>query len=525
MRKQIRVVQESPKDSYSNFTRGMEYNTHAKETSNPRVQLIKNMEIDSDGKLSVRRPIVPKQINNSHIHSAFSITRINRNFSPQQTFSRIFRAPFTNLTVQYLWLTHDVSNVSEKHLWYINNNGTVEEVLSGESLINNIDFDTDYTFITGSEELLVNLGSEGYAKFTYRANTWSIKKAEEYQPTFNELTNSGPNLYLDNPFFIENIWESSSSNSVVVDSLLPFKVSNITVFNELQGEFNPINFEYDTNPQISDQIYLKPLLQLHQNFIESELTTIFEKDASGGIVFKTLNSGTQIISWEQKLQELADNLQDPTFNETDSNLLSAFPKWSWTVNNDRARPTGTNIQVMPLLFTALGSSSVLKEIDTVLNTIFNTTGFTLDGLFNAINIPVKSRIDLLKVPIGSSDALKYKLELDAGGIVSLNSYKEVNIEPKEVRAGDPTKLASRDHILFSYGPPSINSATPHAFGVLEHDSTADVKGVSITTTASGTITNDLRIHARIGTGNDYYGTPHNGTIFPGTIKIGNGGTN
>lgn len=59
MRQSTRGVQYTPKATYTDFSKGMEYTAHAKDNNNPRAQLIKNMEIDADGKLSVRRPLVP----------------------------------------------------------------------------------------------------------------------------------------------------------------------------------------------------------------------------------------------------------------------------------------------------------------------------------------------------------------------------------------------------------------------------------------------------------------------------------
>lgn len=58
IRKDLRQRAEIRKVTFNNFSKGMEYDNFAKDPSNPRVQLIKNLNVEN-GKLELRKPAVP----------------------------------------------------------------------------------------------------------------------------------------------------------------------------------------------------------------------------------------------------------------------------------------------------------------------------------------------------------------------------------------------------------------------------------------------------------------------------------
>lgn len=58
IRRDLRKRLEAKKVTFNNFSKGMEFDNFAKDPSNPRVQYIKNLELQN-GKLELRKPALP----------------------------------------------------------------------------------------------------------------------------------------------------------------------------------------------------------------------------------------------------------------------------------------------------------------------------------------------------------------------------------------------------------------------------------------------------------------------------------
>lgn len=455
-RQSIRPVVQVPQDVYTNFSKGMEFNTHSKDTSNPRVQMIRNMEIDSDGKLSVRRPLIP------HILNGYNWVNMWVDVKGQ-TLLQVVYAPFRKLDVPFIWILQD--ELGNNYAYYLNTEtNNIVNLEQFSTFWNQLSDDFETVFISGEDRLLFNTTNNGLFELRYDnvAKIFSCSTIEDYTPTFQDLTESGANLYLNNPFFINNIIREGDGDSVGIGGLLPYSPYKREAFDPEHFAFEPSELYYNTSPTRQDQIFLKALLDIPRNFIKAELLAMFTM-VGNNLVWKevTLKDGSKINFGALLRSRLSGGTSYGDWT-SEPILKNLFPRWTWfkVVEGGATTPIKptNNIDIrMPLLASLATDDTakarvldIAKEADVFGNKdlLFDLGTFFYD-LKDGYGYRTENRMDIYTLKPGVEDSIKYKLQIDFDNTKLMDYLQEsilnaTNIQSLILETAGDGKFSGKD---------------------------------------------------------------------------------
>lgn len=253
MRQSTRGVQYTPKATYTDFSKGMEYTAHAKDNNNPRAQLIKNMEIAPDGRLKVRRPLVPVMKNTDG--------RIDKPRLPEGHIKlKTLYTPFRDLAdypfITFMYDPTGISSGKSSNIYIIwcNKNkqgfGQTQYFYDQNKLLDDLYHsnnprEIEGVFIPGIDVLKLNAyNGQLDLSFTNNAPYFVVTRPTVYNASVQDIVDQGINLYGENPLFIPNVITAESNNTIIPQALLPYKASDAiksALTNVDTYEFSPSN--------------------------------------------------------------------------------------------------------------------------------------------------------------------------------------------------------------------------------------------------------------------------------------------
>lgn len=476
MRQSTRGVQYTPKATYTDFSKGMEYTAHAKDNNNPRAQLIKNMEIAPDGRLKVRRPLVPVLRNNG-INSGLSAI-------PEGHIKlKTFYAPFRGLEYPYITFIWNPTT-SSTYMNYIING---QQIAFSTTLMNDLvvtefgaqlglERELEGVFIPGQNILTLN-AFNGILNLSFDSanNSWELTRPEIHTATLQETVDYGINLYGKNPLFIPNVITSEQLDTVSIQAIIPYKLlDSAKALDANNRQPSPENWVYDSQPQGTDQIMLKPNLAVPTTWLSFEINTFLD-------VASTVVAGKTLYSWKWK-SGVEAKLKTGLGKTSGSNPLTGLsPTWVWHskpltegAGASRIQPATGNNMYMPVFFTFMYGGSDMATFETFAKNELSRSGLDLtkveftnsiEQLVSALLVgnTMSWRADLYKIT-NAFDVRLYKLEIDFGAaFVTL-------LEETTFAAGTTTgSIGVKNISVYSEIPSSKN-----VFSDLFSNSAADV---------------------------------------------------
>lgn len=431
-RQQIRVVTQSPQDNYTNFSKGMEFNSHAKDTSNPRVNLIKNLNIDSDGKLSLRNPVVPFFDKNGNYLAPL--------FKKQYEVIQTFFYPGLRNESRFIWLIKELTSgtdiIPNYRFATSKHDSPSTAVLSPVLNISRLGIPTsrlDSTYLAYADAL--------YIKFKHAIVRVKLNSQfgidytilDEYQPESEELVSVGINLFNRNPFDIHDKLVSGATSSI---STFLWYLEN------KKGERVPA-----TSIKETDTLFLRARVEVSAETVSEELRNLGTKAVNDLAIFtpeycSKLKSGTSAGSTELTDLEHYD-------------LLAAnLPVFTWS---RRLATTSSTAQFavikrgfMPLSVLPFNMNESM--FTSQINGIANTSAFS-----KLKSSWVDSLQSFIRVPNGTPEGTEYKLEVSFTDSYK-RSFKYLDMKQRP----DLVKSISIDGIEFSMLGSSSAPANPPA---------------------------------------------------------------
>lgn len=445
-----RVVIDNPQVTYDNFNGGMEYNSHSKNKSSNRVRLIKNMEINSDGKLTSRRPLIPYD---------FNLGKFNNNFNAPFGYElkRVIYAPFNKIDIPFLYVV--TKNKDVKVLYFDNNSKvqTITEITIGSSLLQNLyldDTQDDYTFDTPSDSLLM-LSTTGLLRF--RSNVTdngvtviSVEQEKTHVPSFEELGNLGPNLYKDYPFMIEN--NISASKSLTPELIVPYKI-NTNLGGSMFKPLDQSTIVTEPNPKLTDHIFLKATFDIPEDILLQELKIYFwskkeEATINGAIAGKMKLDWSNFISsndddhLKTRMYEadgtpsltitpitFSTGANTPTKKELKEEYMPNFIWFKGSEANkaDSDNPTAFKTKYMPSLLLSAGSQLEISKISDIGSAIFGGNWvFDTNGFAELSNL--SQRADIVDLHNDLSTDEMFRIKVDWHSNLKLINTEHVEID-------------------------------------------------------------------------------------------------
>lgn len=491
MRQSTRSVQYSPKATYTDFSKGMEYTAHAKDSTNPRAQLIKNMEIDADGKLSVRRPLVPVNFSiqtstegtiPNTIEDYSKDAKLPANHKKLKTvyapyrelnykFFNIIKGPAGTLTVD----SNNPNNKSQVYIRYIDNvtnkwtnfaNPILDDFIWSEAEFPNREI--EYVFQPGVETLMLNTKNRPSELYFTARDGFSIIKPEVHIATASEITNLGINLFSTTPLFISNAVENTNDTSISIEALLPYKATNTSAYTVSRESYivSPANFVYDASPQPTDHIILKPLLTIPRGWLEHEASKFFVLDTS---------TTPMSLKWAAGMEAALQTGLGPTSQNT---LASHSPLWHWrstegnTPSVDLKPATGGAIR-MPVFFTLLYDTDAMDRFFDIV----------LETLKVANNTQVQNNITPLVEKILDGNNISWRGDI----LPVLNTYNDSRIFELSISFPKNEFVTVLQEVPLTYSSPS----TPNTSGIKEFHITRQTDGNKNVFTLSNGPDNDI----------------------------------
>lgn len=446
------------------------------------------MEIESDGKLSVRRPLIPYKTD------GVNFGKVILPHDTTEQYIKVIHAPFAKMQTPFIWLFRKISGegVGSVIARYYNNEDTIMEIKDGSNWLSRIrDQDIfnskqmgNQTVFRASEDALYIQANGGLLKITSSIDgataeiELQLEVVDSYTVDASDLSELGVNLYDDNPFLIKN---NITGLNNLVRGLLPY----VALDNKKDSEeFNGTTYQYATDPKSDDQIVLKALVQASVDVIKNEIKNLF-----------TAN-GDSKYDWESTFKDpkatptstvIFTKGGTSTINKSPWIVLSEFsPEWIWrstNVGGNLEPDTTTNIvyrKVMPIIATFIdqeGGAALLEryrpngstgtlDLDKLrpllkinMTPIPDSMKYDLDTASKPVK-PSKdqqsnwfTRGDILALPVGVSDAKTYRLDLQytTNTIPTKTVYK--SISDSTIPLGKPAAASSEPIPGIMFGNP------------------------------------------------------------------------
>lgn len=320
-RTNIRRIKENPKWALDNFSGGMEYNDHARAKRNNRVKYIKNLELTDDGKLELRKPMVPYLDTNGTISTPL--------FKDDVEIIKTFFYPSLNNNIKFIWLIKEKDG-TYKFVTKTAQGRILDVIVPSTVELNNI---LDYTYLNYADALYIKFKNAIVKLRIEDLNGIKLDTIKEYNPTSEEIVNVGVNLFNKDPFSIKDALTEDSSS----------KISGL-LWSKKNGDI----YEPVYNIKRTDALFLKARLEVSIPQLRNEVKA-FDADS-------TLEAMTP--------QEANDpaNL---------SKVQIAMPHWLWYKHK-------TTVPIDLDDFTTKSAHSTyypmfLTNIDNVINEIKDTT--------------------------------------------------------------------------------------------------------------------------------------------------------
>lgn len=317
-----RRITENPKVKIDNFSGGMEYNNHSRDKRNNRVKFIKNLEITDDGKLELRKPMIPYLDFNGDVATPL--------FTEDKEIIKTFFYPSLNNSIKFIWLTRtkdDVLRLETKTL----QGRIIDSIIPSYIKLNNI---LDYTYLSYADALYIKFKNGIIKVRVTDFNGIEISTIDEYNPTTEELTNVGINLFNKDPFTLKDALTNNTAS----------KISGLIWAKKNGNLFEPIY-----NIKRTDTLFLKARLEVSIPQLENEVKA-FDAD-------RTLEVMTP------------SEANDPS---NINKVQIAMPRWVW-YKHKVTIPIDVENKDKNNYFHSVFMPMFLTDIDNVLSKITDTT--------------------------------------------------------------------------------------------------------------------------------------------------------
>lgn len=486
-RQPIRSSVSLPKATFTQFQKGMETSSHAKESYNPRSKLIENFEISADGKLQTRRPVVPHKLNQSNYDVMYMA-------QPNTKVIKVVHAPFAKLQVPFVWVVAVLDPTSKERTdvqlqYYTNGSSDISIVADPEGVLGNVDWnetgEIDYIFKESLDFLIMTArGGVVIVKDISRSASEIILQAslpEDYLPTTSELSEQGLNLYLDNPFFINN--NITGGEYALVTGIDTYKI------NGDDYRVDSTVWKFKPNPLETDLLALKARLNISNEQIIRELNTFYFPDGHPRFDFAWCinNSYVANSNGDFVTKEYTYNPVTKVYTSSEKSYSSINEKGSWYATvasvspyiqwkratkdsskewkdidaNEKTFPINSFVQppaavkyqeLMPLITTFLGDQPGMAAVSNIGKTLFGDDSWEFEeagwGLFSSTSW----RQDIRVLPAGTPDSYKWQVVLVwAEPSFAIFAEKELNTGELADKTG-----TDKDGYGIVIGDPNVN---------------------------------------------------------------------